>query len=289
MRHREHTPWVEIARIAGEQWNQITYRQLRAAGLSPGQIRSARDNGRLFSPFTGVLSVGRPPSHPRERAMAAVLACGPRALLSHEWALWNFGLRKHPPDHPPDVSAPPSIHDRDGITVHRTRHLTPDHDHGIPSTRPERAIVDAAPSLPQFVLRRVINDAQIKGLATAEAIREAARGRSRAVLRELPVDQRGATKSLLEDLLLELDLPRREINAVVHGKEWDNYFPDLDLILEADGFETHSTRHGFEDDHECRLRAEAAGTRVVAVTYRQVTKDRALTAERLLRIAASQP
>lgn len=228
--------------------------------------------------------------------MAAVLACGPRALLSHGWALWNFGLLRHPPSHDPDVSAPPSIHDREGIAVHRTKHLKPDHNHGIPTTRPERAIVDASASLPQSMLRRVINDAQIQGLATAEVIRNEAlttRGkRTRAVLAELPIDQHGATKSLLEDLLLELHrdhgLPLPEINYVLHGKEWDCVYLDRNVILEADGFETHSTRHGFEDDHECRLRAEAAGTRVVAVTYRQVTKDRAVTADRLLRIVAGR-
>ena len=284
-----HTPWTRVAEIAGPQWSQITVAQLRAAGVSRDRQRRAVQRGLLFPSFQCVFSVGRPIATPRERAMAAVLACGPGALLSHDWALWNYDLGRLP-DHPPDVSAPPTRHDREGIRVHRTRHLAPDRNHGIPTTTPNRTIIDVAPGLGEQRLRRVVNQAQILRLTTAESLREETlrmRGvPTAALLGVLPEDQRGATRSLLEDLLLELHrergLPLPAVNAIVHGRERDFSYPGL--VVEADGWEAHGTRIAFEDDHETRLDLEAEDTRVVAVTYRQVTRGRDRTADRLERI-----
>lgn len=287
----EHTPWVAIARIARSQWSQVTSEQLRHSGLSFKAIRAAVERGQLFTSFTGVFSVGRPIAHPRERAMAAVLACGPGALLSHHWALWNFGLARLP-GHPPDVTAPPSRHQRPGLTLHRSRSLRPedrDQNHGIPTTRPGRTIVDTAPSLPTKQLRRVINQAQILRLTTAESLRaEARRTRGRPttqLLLHLPTDQHGATRSLLEDLLLDLHrdhgLPTPLVNAIRHGVECDFSYPHLHLVIEADGWETHRTHIQFEDDRAKRLHLEANGERVLWVTYRQVTAERSRTAEQI--------
>ena len=137
---------MRVAEVAREQWSQITTGQLLEAGLSIDAIRWAVRTGRLFGAHTGVHSLGRPITHTRERAMAAVLACGPGALLSHHWALWNYGLGPLP-GHDPDVSAAPSRHRRDGLTLHRCRSLAPDANHGIPTTTPNRTIIDTAPTL----------------------------------------------------------------------------------------------------------------------------------------------
>ena len=279
---------MRVAEIARSQWSQITTAQLLAAGLSLDAILWAADHGRLYSSFKGVYSVGRPIASPRERAMAAVLACGPAALLSHRWALWNYDLGPLP-SHDPDVSAPPSRHDREGLTLHRRRSLEPDANFGIPTTTPNRTIIDTAPFLDEQTLRRVVNQAQIKALTTAESLRAEAKATrgvpTRALLKQLPADQRGATRSLLEDLLFDLHrdfgLPAPLINHHVHGVECDFIYPDLHLILEADGWETHRTRIAFENDREKWLYLESKGERVIPVTYRQVTKERATTAARL--------
>ncbi len=292
MRGKEHTPWSEIGRIAGEQWSQVRLEQLLRCGLSDDQVRHAVRGGRLYRSFTGVFSVGHPVANPSERAMAAVLAFHPEGLLAHAWALWNFGLVGLP-SHPPDVLASPARHARPGITLHRTKHLgRPDHNHGIPTTTPNRAIIDAAPAMPAKRLRRLVNQAQILRLTTAESLRAETLGTrgvpTRRLLEHLPEDQQGATRSLLEDMLLDLHrvkgLPRPLVNVIVDGRERDFYYPALRLILEADGWESHGTRIAFEDDHETRLDLEANGRRVLAVTYRQVTVDHARTADRLERI-----
>ena len=288
MGHEERTPWAEVARIARAQWSQITTAELERSGLSLKAIRSAVRRGQLFPAHKGVYSVGRPIAHPRERAMAAVLACGPGALLSHHWALWNYDLARLP-HHPPDVTAPTSRHNRPGVTLHRTRSLEPDRNHGIPTTTPIRAIIDTAPSLPSMTLRRVINQAQILRLVTADDLRAAAlRARgvpTKALLAELPPDQHGATRSLLEDLLFDLHrdrgLPLPARNEIRHGVECDFAYPSMRLVIAADGFAYHGTRIAFEDDHATRLYLESKGERVVAVTYRQVTRERDRTADRL--------
>jgi len=295
MGQSEHTPWVTIAGMARSQWSQVTTAQLRSSGLSFKAIRAAVDRGHLLAAFTGVYSVGHAIAHPRERAMAAVLACGPRALLSHLWALWNFGLVGLP-GHPPDVTAPPSRHDREGLTLHRSRSQRPDANHGIPTTTPNRSIIDAAPQLSAKQLRRVVNQAQILRLTTAESLREEAKRTrgvpTKALLAQLPVDQHGATRSLLEDLLLDLhrdrDLPQPLINAAVEGIECDFHYAELRLVIEADGFSVHGTRIAFEDDHEKRLFLEARDQKVVAVTYRQVTVDRERTAGQLEAVIAAR-
>jgi very-short-patch-repair endonuclease len=295
MGHIEHTPWSRVGEIAREQWSQITSAQLRQAGLSLKAIRAAADRGNLFAVHTGVFSVGHPIASPYERAMAAVLACGPGALLSHGWALWNYDLARLP-DHPPDVTAPLSRHDRGGITVHRSRYLAPDHNHGIPTTTPDRTIIDVAPTLPSVQLRRIVNQAQISRLTTADSLRRAAQQAkgvpTKTLLAHLPEDQHGATRSLLEDLVIDLhrerDLPLPEVNRIIDGRERDFSYPALGLILEADGFETHSTRQAFEDDRDDRLGLEANGKRVLAVSYRMVTRDRDRTMDRIDRILSER-
>lgn len=80
--------------------------------------------------------------------MAAVLVCGPGALLAYLWAAWNYGLRRLPHG-PVQVLTPRSRHARPGIEVHTGRCLTEvdyDHNHGIPTTSPARTVPDCSPT-----------------------------------------------------------------------------------------------------------------------------------------------
>jgi len=286
-----------VAAVAADQWSQATTAQLRACGLSSRAVRRAVERGQLFGVYHGVYSVGRPLVSPYEWAMAAVLACGPGALLSHHWGAWNYGLRRLP-DHPPDVTAPAGRHPRPNLTLHRCRSPLDgdcDRNHSIPTTSPARTLLDCAPSLPHKQLTRLVNDAQIKRLTTVEELRTIAgrSGRATKALRaQLPLDQHGATRSLLEDLLLglhrERGFPQPLVNHLVEGIECDFSYPALRLVIEADGYAYHSTRSGFESDHEKRLALEAAGQRVVAVTYRQLTENRRRTGDQLARIMADR-
>jgi predicted transcriptional regulator of viral defense system len=116
-------------------------------GLSARQIERRIAKGRLHPIWRGVYAVGRPQLGPLGRWMAAVLACGPTAVLSHgsAAALWGFGAE--PPGRI-EVSLPSSApRRRSGILVHRRAALTPEEltiHEGIPVANPIRTLVDEA-------------------------------------------------------------------------------------------------------------------------------------------------
>src|SRR5438309_2012866 len=85
----------QIAQIAARQHGNVTRPQLLAIGLGDDAISYRVKTDRLHRVHRGVYAVGRPPAQPIERAAAAVLACGPRAALSHGSAmtLWGFWKR----------------------------------------------------------------------------------------------------------------------------------------------------------------------------------------------------
>jgi hypothetical protein len=283
-------PLTKATVFAWDQWRNVTTDQLRTAGFSSRMINGATARGVLSAVHAGVYAIGPPPSMPYERAMAAVLAGRPTGLLSHEWCRYIFGVGRLP-GHDPDVTVTTKRRAK-GITFHLTKHAPePDANHGIPCTRPERMLVDLAPSLSLNALRRLVNDVQIERLTTPERIRQALathHGRATRALANLVADDRGATRSLLEDLLFDLHtshgLPLPLLNAAVDGREVDFHYPDRNLVVEADGYSFHRTKVQFEHDREKRLDLEAKGQRVIWISYRQVTELRDQTAAQLLAI-----
>jgi very-short-patch-repair endonuclease len=289
MDHSGDTPLARIALIAGRQHRIVTLEQLRAAGFSATMIKTACQRGLLTRVGPGVYALGAPLSLPDERALAAVLAARPTGLLSHHWCRWLFRVGRLP-RHDPDVTVTGN-RELGGVTIHRTRNPpTPDSNRGIPCTRPERMVIDCAPDLTGKDLRRLVNDVQIKRLAGVEALRTAAKdhpGRATGRVAALVADDHGATRSLLEDLLLDLHrdhgLPKPAVNAVVEGVEVDFSYPGL--VIEADGYRYHgATKIAFENDRARWLHLESRGQRVIAVSYRQVTEDRERTAGQLLAV-----
>ena len=138
---------VLIARIAANQHGVITTGQLNQLGLSRGRIAERASAGRLHRIHRGVYAVGHPRLSNEGRWMAAVLACGPGAVLSHHSAaaLWGIHRRRR------DDASPPPVHvtvpstagksPRNGIVLHRSSTLIAGvrtRRHGIPVTTPER-------------------------------------------------------------------------------------------------------------------------------------------------------
>src|SRR5581483_6149557 len=83
----------EISQTALRQQGNVTRAQILALGGNDRAIHHRLRTGRLFpSRYPGVYAVGRPAHTFLERASAAVLACGPGALLSHlsAMALWGW-------------------------------------------------------------------------------------------------------------------------------------------------------------------------------------------------------
>jgi hypothetical protein len=161
--------------------------------------------GRLWRVYNGVYGVGHWPVTPHARAMAAVLACGPRAALSHVpgGALWEVGLRWPPMM---EVTAP-GQRQRKGIKVHRSqldrRDIT--RHYGIPVTTLARTLLDLAEVLDTPSRTRAVNEARLRRKSTLADLAELlTRSPGRATRRLKPFIQNptGPTRSEFEDAFL---------------------------------------------------------------------------------------
>jgi very-short-patch-repair endonuclease len=279
-----------IAQIASRQHGNITRKQILAIGLNDVAITYRVRIGRLYRVYRGVYAVGRPPTTPLEKAVAAVLACGDRAALSHGSAmtLWGFWKRW---DEPFDVTV---AGDRrpTGIRTHRPVGLL-QRDvrrcQGIRVTSPARTLLDTAPELAPRSLTRAVNDGRRSGLITLEALADVV---SRfplhpgaPLLRPHAGGRHGPTRSHLEDVFLKFckrfKLPTPKVNTIVAGYEVDAYFEAERLIVELDSWGFHSDRHNFEDDRERDATMLALGIVTIRITWRRLEDEPAREAERL--------
>jgi hypothetical protein len=259
------TPDVEVARIAATQHGYVTRSQLLHAGFDRNAIAHRVRTGRLVRAHRGVYAVGHVPPSPYARAMAAVLACGPGAVLSHRSAAALWGLVRWPRTH--EVTAP-TDHRVPGIHTHRSRRLDDVTTHyGIPTTSPARTLLDLAKILDPASLTRAVNDARLRHLLSREDLDGALARRLTSSPTKAP------TRSVLEDAFLAfLDrhgLPRPEVNQRVAGHEVDMLWRPQRLVAELDGRAYHDD---FERDRERDADLLAAGLRVVRVTWRRLTR-----------------
>ncbi len=81
---------------------------------------------------------------------------------------------------------------------------------------------------------------------------------------------RSDLEALFFQLCLDQDFPRPQVNRYDNGRELDFRWPERRLAVETNGFWVHRTREAFESDHQRRLELEAAGWRVISLTWRQV-------------------
>lgn len=151
-----------IAAVASGQHDVVTLAQIEELGLSARAIRHRAASGRLQRLHHGVYALGRPTSH--GRWMAAVLACGPGAILSHRSAaaLWGIAEQIGPVI---DVATPHRAgRSRPGIAVHRGADLAADGDitsrDGIPCTSLARTLLDLAAVAGRRTLERAIDRAE---------------------------------------------------------------------------------------------------------------------------------
>ena len=165
-----------------------------------------------------------------------------------------------------------------GVTIHRTRvPFEVVRLDGIPVTLPARAAVDLATVLPYKAVRRAVREGMArKRIAVKDLV--AIRGRKGAhTIRRILADGYVPTRSEFEDVVLDLldrgGFPRPEVNTpiTVAGRRTvpDFRWPDKRLVLEADGRQWHESELAREDDAERQARLEAAGERVLRVTWEQ--------------------
>jgi very-short-patch-repair endonuclease len=184
--------------------------------------------------------------------MGAVLACGPRAALSHGSAAAQLGIGSERGVVEVSVPANGSARVR-GVRVHRRASLGPGDivvRDGIPVTSPVFTLVDLATYLGRDRLEEAINEADKLDRVDPEALRVALEAMAPrpgvAPLRKV-LDRRTftLTDSELERRLLPIarraGLPRPVAGQRVNGFKVDFYWPDLGLVVETDGLRYHRT------------------------------------------------
>jgi very-short-patch-repair endonuclease len=271
-----------LAALAKRQYGVVSRRQLRALGLGPGAIDSRLRSGRLHAVHRGVYAVGHAGLNQRGIWLAAVLAHGEGAALSHLSAAALWGLL--PPAQPVDVTSAHGRPGRRGIRLHRAA-LHPEERgmrHGVPVTSVARTLLDVAELVPERRLRRAYEEADRLGLLRRDALERACdRGRGRrglaAIGRLVAEERSGATRSSLEDLFLVLcrthRLPAPIVNASLLGFEVDALWPEQRLVVELDGFAFHRHRAAFERDRSRDAALQATGYRVVRFTHRRLQRE----------------
>jgi len=172
-----------VAELAGQQHGVVARRQLLAFGLGPGAIEHRIANGRLHRVHYGVYAVGYRSLTPHGRWLAAVLAAGPGAVLSHRSAAALWGLRPAAGRRIDVTVRRRGRRDRPGIAVHVTRELR-DRDRAqrvsIPVTSVARTLLDLAGVIPERQLSRAFEEADRADLLDLDAIEDIClRGRGR--------------------------------------------------------------------------------------------------------------
>jgi hypothetical protein len=232
--------------LVKRQHGVVTKRQLLELGYSLDAIRHRIETGRLHPTYRGVYAVGRPQLTEHGRWMAAVLGCGPEAVLSHESgaALLGIGRSSLGPIH---ISVPARFTRlRPGIAVHRRALKRTDvtEHQGIPVTSPVCTLVDLAARIDRDPLEAAINQADKLDLVDPEQLRLALDHLPRrpgvGVLRRT-LDRRTFTLTDSELERLFLPIARRaglgppETGCLLNGFKVDFYWPDLGLVVETDG------------------------------------------------------
>jgi very-short-patch-repair endonuclease len=249
-----------IAAIASRQHGIVTAAQLTTSGLGKDGIYRRARAGRLHRMHRGIYAVGHRGLGNEGRWMAAALALGEGAVLSHRSAAELWALLP-PSQGAVDVAVPcgGGRETRSGIRIHRSPSLQKDATtirNRIAVTTPARTLVDLRGAVSAAEFRRAVRQAEVfgYGLGGVEA---------------------DHTRSELEYLFVRLcrrhRLPPPEVNVRVGPYLVDFLWRERRLVVETDGYRYHRGAAAFENDRTRELELGRLGYTVHRFTYRQVT------------------
>ena len=272
-----------IGALAERQHGVVSRAQLSELGLGDGAIEHRVRLGRLRPVHRGVYTIGHRLLTQDGRWMAAVLAYGPGTVLSHRAAAALWGMRGGTWV---EVTVPSGRRARDGIQVHRAPLLEDERTthRGIPTTTVPRTLLDLSAVVTKRHLRGALREAEQLRLSDPLSLHDIIARYPRrpglkaikALLAEASVGARIIRSELEErfqDFLVRAGLPLPQTNVVIEGYEVDCVWPEQRLIVELDGHASHSPTHAFELDRARDRRLEAAGWRVIRITWRQLEQE----------------
>ena len=268
-----------IAAIASSSHGVVTRRGLLQAGISGREIDTRIRRGSLIRVHFGVYRVGHTAPSLDAGYIAAVLACGDRAVLSGRASgfLWRL-LKGRPP--PPEVMAPTERRVK-GITCRECRALDPADlttTRGIPVTTVPRTLVDLSRPLPVADLARAIHEASVlhrTSPAQVEAVlarrpNSPGTAKLRAVLRGDEPVTLSALESRFLSLLRANRLPLPRTNQRFGARRLDCRWPAHRLVVELDSYRYHGSRHAWEEDRRRERLVRARGDEFRRYTWGDV-------------------
>jgi very-short-patch-repair endonuclease len=273
---RRHPPDSRVAAVAARQHGLATTRQLGLCGLTKREVGVRVRVGRLYPVHRGVYAVGHPALTDHGRWLAAVLALGDEAVLSHRAAgtLLGFLPQSKNDRRPTDVTVPRKLKPRLGIRPHTARALRRSDTtkrHGIPVTTAARTLLDLSATLHPEALERAMNESLVQSRVNLRQLSDqlhTAKGLPTAAF-ALALADASPTRSGLEDRVLRAMRkrrhPRPQTNVRVAGYEVDVYYPDRGLVIEIDGTRYHQTPAAKRRDARKQAALEAAGLRVFRI------------------------
>jgi very-short-patch-repair endonuclease len=268
----------ELAALARRQHGVVSIRQLRKLGYSQKSVRHAVAAGRLHRLHHGVYAVGHTNLSLDGWCIAAVLASGPRALLSHYSAGWLLGLISTRPV-PVHVTTPLPRKRRGSIRVHHSRTLSDEDrsiEEGIPVTSVARTALDLAAVLRFRNLRRLIRRSEelnvfdftdFRSILSRNQGHRGAAPLSRALaIYEPPRLTRSEFEREFAVRADQSGLPPFATNFSAAGYEIDVYWPELRFGVELDVYATHGSPEPFEEDRRRAEDLKLAGVELTRVT-----------------------
>ena len=268
----------------------VSRRQLVALGFSPRGIEEWVRTGRLLRLHRGVYAVGHDRLRIEGRWLAAVIACGPGAVLSHRDAAQLWEIRQSSASMI-DVTVPSQNGRlrRRGIRVHRSGRLTSDEvttRSGIPVTSVARTLLDLADMLDTQALRRAVTEAEYTNrldVTSLNAVVQNSPGRRGRQVMDAVHGRRHRTRSPLEDRFLRLmerhGVEEPRTNAWIAGYEVDFIWTRLGLVVELDGVAAHTTRAALNADRLRDRRLWRAGLRTIRLTSEALEDPEAVLAD----------
>lgn len=273
--------------MAARQHGTVAAWQLLKLGFTRDDIRGLIDRCHLHRLYRGVYAVGHKRLTRKGRWMAAVLAGGPDAVLSHRAAIALWELRP-PPGGPVDVTVPGRRRKgQKGISFHNVRRLHPADRtvvDGIPVTTVHRALLDYAEVARFQQLRLALDAAERRelfdGFELKRLYERACGRRGLKPLRAAVAELRGSapwTQSELERrflvLIREAGFPEPQTNVFVEGFLVDAWWPGPRLVVELDGYEFHKGRGKFHSDRLQDTKLQLADCMTIRVTQPRIEDE----------------
>ncbi|MBS1843609.1 MAG: DUF559 domain-containing protein [Actinobacteria bacterium] len=265
-------------------------KQLADGGVTRDEIDRRVSIGSLHAVHRGVYAVGHTAITRRGRWMAAVLASGDGAVLSHRsatalYGAWGSGTGEI------HVTVPRKV--RSTRSIHRHFSALPADEmeivDGIPVTSASRAVLDLASEKGEAAAESALREIEYLGIYADVSLPTLLARHSnhlgvracREALDHLRDDPGGRIRSDLEELFVAfLDthrLPRPRLNFwLLIGDDRfqvDCLWPEARLVGELDGFRSHGTRRAFGSDRRRDRKLGAAGYRVVRITEDQIRNE----------------